>query len=138
MNKELIEPRFRVARIEETQHYTDPKLTNAAGKIYAIFLYDQSRQTFCCELTPSYELHYIDTVTEERVEDEIYDQIQEANYHRELVEYQHTAKFASMSSDDNKPFSEDWSPNIDDYSTEEAYRELLEEIIADERANPTY
>jgi len=138
LKKRIIKPNFRVVKIDETKYYTDPELVKAAGKIYAVFIYDSNRQVFLCELTPSYEFHYVESTTEESLSDEHYDNLMEANRHRESSEYHHTAFAATIPAEHTQPFSQDWEPEEEQYATDEAYNELVEDLIGDERANPTF
>jgi len=136
-------PEFKVVCIEETQHYTDKALVEKVGKIHAVFLYNKNSHTHCCEITPSYELHYIDTTYSDHIEDELQreevdEHIQEANLHRELIEYHHVSGIDSIPEKYHVPFSEDWEPTEGQYKMEAEYRELLEEVIGDERANPNF
>jgi len=131
-------PEFKVVCLEETQHYTDKDLVSKCGKIRAVFVYDKSRVTHCCEVTPSYELHYIGSSPDEVIDDEAYELLQEANIHQEAIQYVHCATVDAIPELHHVPFSEDWEPGEEEYATEEAYRELFEEVIGDERANPSF
>jgi len=55
--KKNIKPKFRVVAIDETEHWSDD--IKAQGKVWGVYLVDMNRYTYCCELTPSLELHFL-------------------------------------------------------------------------------
>jgi hypothetical protein len=52
-------PEFKIVRINETE-YWDLADTPAVKEVWAIYLVDVTRSHFCCEITPSYWLDFLD------------------------------------------------------------------------------
>ena len=139
----MVPPEFKVVCLEETQGYTDKDIVKLAGKIHAVFLYDKSRATHCCEVTPSYELHYLKSVTSECIDDEVTaeeveEHIRDANAHRESVQYVHCRSIDKVPEMYHVPFSENWQPSPEEYATKEIYEDILEHVIETEQANPNF
>lgn len=137
------QPEFKIVCLEETQHYTYTDNLKLAGKIHAVFVYDKSRATNCCEVTPSYELHYIDSVCSEFIDgddirEEVHEYIREANAHRELVSYVHCSSIDRVPEKYHVPFAPDWKPSPEEYMNDDAYQELLESVIETEQGNPNF
>jgi len=65
-----MKPRLRLAYIEESEFW-DEEILRSAGRIAALYLYDERRHVFCCEMTPSHELYLVGYLTEHHVEDDI-------------------------------------------------------------------
>jgi hypothetical protein len=137
MNKSVrVKPVFKVVKIEETRHYTGKDFVKKAGKIWAVFLYNFASQTYCCEITPSYELNYLGSVTENRLTDEQQEYLLEANAHREVIEYHHVATIDKLPDADN--VAKPWDITEEDYEDDDAYDELFEEVLDHEQGNPTF
>jgi hypothetical protein len=71
---------MRAVQIDETSDWTlIGEGYEKVEKIYGIYLYDLNEQTYCCEMTPSRYLYYIETIVvfKEEVSDEIRDGIQD-------------------------------------------------------------
>jgi len=49
---------FRVVRFDDTEYFRED-LQKKCGRIYEVYVYDDSAITCCCEVTPSYELNYV-------------------------------------------------------------------------------
>lgn len=60
---------WEIVAIDETQYWHED-IVAKAGKLYGIYLFDASRHTYCCELTPSYEVYFIETVYTKATDDE--------------------------------------------------------------------
>jgi hypothetical protein len=76
---------WKIVAIEETSHW-NADIVARAGRLFGIYLLDANRQTHCCELTPSYEVYFIETVHEKfHGEGGVHDEILEAD----LTEYSH-------------------------------------------------
>lgn len=43
----------------------------ATGRIAGVYLYDQHIRTYCCELTPSYEMRLLGYLTEREIDDNV-------------------------------------------------------------------
>lgn len=65
----MIKTAWTIVAIDET-HYWSEDIIAKAGKLYGVYLYDANRPVYCCELTPSYELHLIETVWTHNTQDE--------------------------------------------------------------------
>jgi hypothetical protein len=145
MNKDFtITPKFKVCRIDETKNWREDIQKLAGGTIYGTYFYDASRQTFCCEITPSYELHFLGSVAGEGIDgfeqaEKAHDELAEGDIHTELTSYVHCRAIDAMSKEDNQDFADDnWTPTSEEHEDEESYRELLDDCISDERGNPTF
>ena len=46
----------RIVVIEETEHWLDTGLVEAAGQIFGVYIFDANKRVCCCEFTPSYYL----------------------------------------------------------------------------------
>lgn len=78
-----------VIKTDETDNWID-EIQKKAGKLYGIYLVDPNVNFHLCELTPSYEARFIDTYTENMVDDETDDEIREANAGSDQTVYYHT------------------------------------------------
>ena len=58
MNPRRLTPDFWLVAMEETANW-EKHITEQAGRIFAVYLFDRRRRVHCCELTPSYELHWL-------------------------------------------------------------------------------
>jgi len=96
----------------------------------------------CCEVTPSYELHFLNSMAEKCIdgneeERELqFDEISEGDINTDGVKYLHSAFVDKFPETDRKDINRD----IDDeeYETEEDYDNLVEDIIDLERSSPTF
>ena len=89
-----IKPDIRILKINESSHWTDDKLKAACGVIFGVYMYDASKHVHCCEITPSYEMHFIESQSVRLPDDEeererIYESLQEGDLHTEPVSYMH-------------------------------------------------
>ena len=85
--------RLRVCLIDETEHWNN-EIADAAGKIFGVYLYNVDEVTHCCELTPSYELNFLQSVPlelpkAENFREKLLDVIDEGNFQTERVHYFH-------------------------------------------------
>lgn len=83
-----IKPVIRVLKIDETEHWSEPYRA-AAGRIFSVYVYDARSVTRCCEITPSYALHFVESQTEQRVSDEVNDEMLVADCETPPVAYMH-------------------------------------------------
>lgn len=51
---------FVAVRIDETIGCRADFLERCGGKLWGVYIYDESERTFCCEITPSYWLELVD------------------------------------------------------------------------------
>mgnify|MGYP003634229100 FL=1 len=70
-----IQSDFRVILIDETRHWTQ-KLIDICGSISTAYLYDNSVDVYCAELTPSKELTPLYYVIGNEVSDEVYEEVE--------------------------------------------------------------
>lgn len=55
---------MRVCKMDETDYWTE-EMQRECGKIYGVYLYDETEYTYCCSLTPAYCLWFVEYQTEE-------------------------------------------------------------------------
>ena len=123
---------FRVILIDETEHWT-PELQAKCGKIYTVCLYDNNVDVYCCELTPSKELHPIGYHTENAIDDET-DEILRDTFAR----VEESVKYMKLLPESQRTETKQ-SDNIEftDARSEE-YNEHVESLIEAYNANPDY
>lgn len=63
-------PKLRIAYMDETDGWTE-EIASAAGRVAGVFVFDENRHVFCCEMTPSYELSLAGYLTEHHVCDKL-------------------------------------------------------------------
>lgn len=70
-----IKPDYRLIKISDHKHWRED-VQSATKDIWTVYAFDVNTHVHCCELTPSYELHFIaqdyqeiDDLTEEQRED---------------------------------------------------------------------
>lgn len=71
--------RLKLVKIKETHDLSD-EAKEACGEFQTIYLYDADAETYCCELTPSYWLEAVYFETENRIDDELYGDLQGCLY----------------------------------------------------------
>lgn len=145
MEDKKIVPNFEIVKFEETEFYDATELTRLGiKKVYGIYLYDKNQVTFCCELTPSYCLYYVDfcydnssDLTDVQCE-EAYDWLVEANSGNEEVEYFHCSDIDVFPKEDRR----EWNPEDKKYEftkeTEDEYNKLRDDMISEYRMNPCW
>lgn len=48
---------------DETRYWLDDDLiARCGGKIYGVYLFNERQVTYCCEITPSYELEFLESI----------------------------------------------------------------------------
>jgi hypothetical protein len=62
------EPNFRLVALDETSNWSDD-VTAVTGRIQGVYIYDDSRATHCCEITPSYWLEFMYNAPENAIGD---------------------------------------------------------------------
>ena len=97
-----VPPKWIAVRIDETEHWCDEKLVEQAGKIWVVYLIDANSVTYCCELTPSHELHYVESVPENMLEDDredeqMRDTIREDGCAEDYISYVHVHDINALS-----------------------------------------
>lgn len=73
MENTEIKPDICVLKIDETEYWHDDTLLEKTGRIFGVYVFDKTLHVHCCELTPSYELHRVESQTEKSLEDKDYD-----------------------------------------------------------------
>lgn len=70
-----IKPDYRLIKVSNHKHWRED-IQNVTTDIWTVYAFDMNTHVHCCELTPSYELHFIandyseiDDLTEEQRED---------------------------------------------------------------------
>jgi hypothetical protein len=129
-----VAPAWHAVRINETGYY-DEKFLGEHGveKIWGIYVTNFNSHTFCCELTPSYELHFMGSMPEDWPEDErkresLFDDLSENDAHSSQVLYYHCSAIKALSDDCKHPIEieeDDWRDDPED-SGLEAAREVLQ------------
>jgi hypothetical protein len=137
-----IPPEFVFIRLETTQYWKEEFLKkHKIKKVFDIHLYNQAEKTYCCEITPSYELNYVqtDAELEEGVEDDVaeaaHDAVMAESGNNELVSYYHIWAIEAMGDeckDKDNPLDDDA-----EWETDEQYLALLNEWVGEYSANPS-
>ena len=86
-------PRIYGVVLDETEYWNED-IIQKADKIFGVYLYNPKEITHCCEITPSYELHFMGSFAQEYPENEseheiLYDDIITGDMNTELVKYFH-------------------------------------------------
>lgn len=55
-----ISPRYFVVKLIETDKWA-PEIATKARCIFGVYLFDANRHVHCCEITPSYECHFVES-----------------------------------------------------------------------------
>jgi len=96
-----LEPDIRIVKIDESGFWSDPELIEEAEKIFGVYLYDANRHVNCCELTPSYELHFIEsqplqTVLDDGQREKMHERIQEGDSETDAIRCIHVKSIDAM------------------------------------------
>jgi hypothetical protein len=80
----------RVILLEETEYWI-PRLAEAAGRIYGVYIYDENRVVHACELQGSYELYCLGNVAQnwDTMPENLRDEIEQEPQGYEVI-YLHT------------------------------------------------
>lgn len=92
--------RFRICLLEETGNWNE-EIRERAGRIFGVYLYNPDTRTHCCEITPSHELYFLQSVPENLSDDEgereqLLVDIDEGNLEAERVSYMHCHTLKAM------------------------------------------
>lgn len=113
-----VPPAWHAIKLDETGHYDKEFLEKyGVGKIYGVYIADFSSRTYCCEITPSYALYFINSVAEypdyddddKRVE--FLDELDECDGYTEPVVYFHCHTIKALPDDRKYPIhiqEDDW------------------------------
>lgn len=136
--------RFALIIIDETDMWAE-HIQDRAGRLFGIYLANLHENTFCCELTPSYELHWVKadyTISpdDEKEAETLFDDVLQASANNEPVSYFHTRLINSFPTKedgqcpgDNEKGCIILRPDLDDMvgscpTSEIIWDELLEEL----------
>ena len=81
-------PVIKVVKIDETAYWCRDTV-KAAGRIFGVYVYDEQSVTYCCEMSPSYALHFVESQTSRVVPDEMNQMMLEAGCDTPPVSYVH-------------------------------------------------
>ncbi|KKN01186.1 hypothetical protein LCGC14_1130270 [marine sediment metagenome] len=141
-------------KIDETDmwHHTDPEKERLFGRIFGIYAADLSQVTHCCEFTPSYELHFVNSDFEggegycdldDKVQEEMHDYIEEGDRTTDFISYFHCSLIDSFPKiSDGFPTSPAKSCVIElgfndaDLGGEEDQQEVMEDLVEELQSNP--
>jgi hypothetical protein len=92
-----VKPDIKYVKIDETRHWNPDFLAKyGIERMVAVYVYDANTYTYCCELTPSHWLEFIETQPETKewledneVREEMYDAIMEAQFQCDNDCYMH-------------------------------------------------
>lgn len=131
MEEVQVIPHFKVVAIDETRDWRDDMVAKC-GRLYGLYLFDVNRHVHCCELTPSYEMHFIETVAANFIDDETDALIREANAQcQQDVEYQHCRVIDRMHASSFVDLGERDLADFDDY--EDLLQHMLEYVHGNQR-----
>jgi hypothetical protein len=131
---EAIKPDLRIFKDDETIHWRED-IQARAGRIFGVYLFDANRHVHCCELTPSYELHYVGPTwsggtaqDDDRESERLFDDIMEGSRDSEPVTYRHTYTVRAAGLESREMTDEEWSKLLANYDgdAEAAYEAALE------------
>lgn len=94
-------PAVHIILIEETNSWCE-EIREKAGRLFGVYLFDKRRHIHACELTPSYELHFLKTISnysgkfsnaeEEEIErDNLEMEIMDGNRETQDIQYYHVS-----------------------------------------------
>ena len=140
MTETKILPKIGAVRIDETSYWSDD-VQEKVDKIYGVYLFDKNRCTRLCEFTPSYCLYYMGFAVyaeglsdDERIELE--DEMM-GNDHSEPITYMHCSRVDKMP-EENFDWDFDYDANDFDFSDDDSYQDLIDEMIEGYSGNPTW
>ncbi len=91
-----IKPDIRILKLDETGYYSDEKLiADCGGGIFGVYMYDANRHVHCWEITPSYELYFIESqpfglpMDDEEEIERIEEELRECDANTPPVSYYH-------------------------------------------------
>lgn len=61
-------PKLRLAYFDETEYWAED-IVSHAGRVAGLYVYDANLRVFCCEMTPSREMHLAGYLTEHYIGD---------------------------------------------------------------------
>lgn len=123
---------WKIVAIEET-HYWCEDIVARAGRLFGIYMFDANRYVYCCEITPSYEMYFIETVHEKcHGEGGVHEEVLENDFvDRPTADYFHCNNVNAM---DPKWIVEFPKHDVE-YETDEAWEEERESMLEFLRGN---
>jgi len=79
---------WKIVALEET-HLWNKVVIESTGRIWGLYLFAANHQVHCCEITPSYELNLIESITERAIDDDTFDDVRNADAFSEQMAYWH-------------------------------------------------
>ncbi len=131
---------IRGVQLDETGYWVQ-SVTNRAGKIFAVYVYDDELGVHCCEGTPSHELHFVGSfftasIDDDEAREQLCSDIMDGNREQSLVEYVHCWRIRGM--DEIKWCGSDEKPGtfaIEPGDPEESDKEQIESAMEWLRGN---
>lgn len=120
---------YRVVALDESYGCEHAFLERCGGKVWGIYFYDESRHVYCCEITPSYELHFLGLEAERIPDDDEdareaqYDELMEAGSQQDPVSYMWTSNI------DRLPANHFVDIPTDPYNPDENPDEIIREYL---------
>lgn len=114
MSETKTKHKWAVVKIDETVNWRGPdRIMKAAGRIFGCYLVDLASNTYCCEMTPSFELNFIESqcanyIADDELNQKVYDFLQEGDAGTPLVRYMHCHTVLSL-----PPISVGFLPPLD-------------------------
>jgi hypothetical protein len=93
--------KIKIVLLDETEYWRKD-IVSAAKKIFGVYYFDPNSVTHCCELTPSYELHFLQSVPQllpdtTDLKEELFDNIEEGDWNgRDAVSYFHCSNIDKL------------------------------------------
>ena len=152
MTETQIIPEWYAYRRDVSEYYTESEegralLERCGGKIYEIYVFDFRRHVHCCELTPSYELWYVESIPggeepEGQYDQDLYEALREANLESPHVIYVHTYAIdvKGDNAEDLELPAEWWNDLLEDNDGDEeaAYMQAVDDAVEAYTANPIW
>ncbi|NQU42436.1 hypothetical protein HQ520_04070 [bacterium] len=92
---------IKVLKIDQTDCWCDEIRENVT-RIFSVFVFDSGRKVYCCELTPSYECHFVESQFEtpedmpESEREHLTDEILQGDASTDRVSYYHCHRIDSF------------------------------------------
>lgn len=135
----MLKPNIWCVIIEESAFWAED-IQEKAGRLFGVYLVDKNVNTYLCEMAPSYYLEFVETVTDNEVSEETYEEIcywssvedQNAYYHCGVVDNAPLTDRAVLPQKDGMVAFQLFGP---DKWTNETHEEAMEESLEYARCN---
>jgi len=121
--------KLKLVKIDETEFW-DKKIVKKAGKVFGIYIFDETQTTNLCEITPSNHLRFLYTFTEKSVDDKTDETIRFESQNDDM--YVHCGQAEKMKVEKEYEFEYEGESGGEDYENE------FERVMDYERGNPTF